>query len=274
LGIDISKSITQTLKSKYEKVFYPSIKVFTLSYFLKVLIEVSFSTKPFIKIFLSPIYYFISSGYTGEYAQPLWFVVTYLFTFISFYYFKKSLKINLSVQALICFSLIILSYLLYLKKVYIIFGLNNLPISLFFVLFGDIYKSKDTLFANNDILNKILLIVYIYFIVFFPAYIDLRINKLMWGNYFIYILISIIGLPLSISVVSKMPDDKIINKIGKNSFYLYLFHWPILYVLNRIVFLLEIKNIFTVSLINLSFILTFIFYVLRKKEDKVVLKKY
>lgn len=188
-------------------------------------------------------------------AHHLWFILTLLYTYLFFYFFRNFLDKLPSVLLLPIF--IILSILgRYLSIKYGgLFGLsNNLIYFLYFYLGISLWKNykSNLLKFNQWIFLGIYLFVRIIHMLYF------RFDEYVWINSILPTFEGIIG-SLWAWRFAFIYGEKImntlnrpINFISRNSYGIYLFHLPIIYTLTNIFKNFDPINIYFVVLIQFS----------------------
>ena len=82
-------------------------------------------------------------------------------------------------------------------------------------------------------------ILYLAFMILQPTFVDMRTNKLLYGNYYLWYFIALSGIIAINTVFRLIPYNiTILNYIGKNSMAYYCIHWIII-TLCQIAFLLS-----------------------------------
>jgi fucose 4-O-acetylase-like acetyltransferase len=121
-------------------------------------------------------------------------------------------------------------------------GLQNIFLAVFFLYAGYIFRHK--IEHTKYSLLAIWLSVGIYSaaqILWFSS-LDMRINTVISGNYFVYVLSALCGLILVYFLGKKIDYIKPINYIGENSIVYFVVHWLILFLIKNSMDLIGLKT--------------------------------
>ena len=225
-----SKSTIEVIKSNVKSLLVPFIKYSVIGY---ILIWLMYFTKGIInkeltitidnyKASLTTDYWQLIYNGALSYNAPLWFLLSLFLTKVIYIYLynKKINNYSIISCALLCSSII------YLYKLNIPLYFGNTMLGLFFYVCGIVYnKQKNNI--DKEYIYAILFIVYICIFVCYPSCVDFRINMPTKGNYFLWIIYSLIACILYLKIFNKITFN-ILSFIGRNSIYFYVWHWIIL----------------------------------------------
>lgn len=236
------------IKKKAKKLLFPFITFFFTGLIIPISIEFIDSKRPIYRILSTPVYQLIMNAGGGLGNLPLWFLPSLFFTIITY----SVIDTNRLYKAIIIFPLI--SYILYKNKIQLPLGLSNVFLGVFFFSFGCVFKKYEHKLSLY--MYIIFLVIYMYILLKLPNYLDFRMNRLEYGNYFLYIIQAILGIMLAIKISLYISNIKTINYIGKNSIIYISTHWiisrTIVIILNIIDF-----NTSNVSKILISILIIF-----------------
>lgn len=176
---------------------------------------------------------------------PLWFLISLSVVVLLEHYFYKKMQLIGFVAILIA---CILNYYQYDN---IPLYMGNICTGLFFYSIG--YNIRNLQYKN--IIFIISIVGYFAIYIFSPSFVDMRSNKLICGNYLIWIIFSIMGIIVINNIFKRV---RLINKfyldeIGRNSIIYYVLHWIMLIVISIILNALGIEdkwNVFFIILVS------------------------
>ena len=210
------KDVKAIIKDKFSRLIIPFVFI---SLFWIVPIRIFVDYKPFVESgYLKSILLVLSGKNSGH----IWFLPTLFVIFVIMYKFINCSKNNIKINTIIFILCHLASY-----KMPNIFFVNLISRYLIFFYGGYIFAEKEIKpsFNNIFIINTLFFIILSGISVFFDLgfYVEISINifAAFSGMYAIYYL----------STKVKM-NDKILF-LDKNSFVIYLFHSPIIYIMYR-----------------------------------------
>lgn len=156
---------------------------------------------------------------------PLWFLLS--LCCIKILTIKSKFSNVKKVSIFCCIIIIFISISSYLKIIYPFWAYNTLA-GLFFYLMGYILKN----IQFNKLLFVTAIIFYCLSFIYCPSYVDMRSNSIIHGNYYIWIINSIMGIILINNLFKQLYPIRLFTYIGKNSMTYYVTHWLILYSIN------------------------------------------
>ncbi|CDF80625.1 O-acetyl transferase [Formosa agariphila KMM 3901] len=220
----IGRGLINTFKKGIDQLIIPML-IWTAIGYLLTIPELLTGNYPLWKIPIAPLFFLVSSGDTiGN--SPLWFLLSLFFIKIMFPFIAR---LNLNIKKIIAISLLCLSWVFEKNNIKIPFGLHSFPLGLFFTLSGLLCNE----FRVPDRINKIrlwLILPYIALSIFLAGYVDFHNNNLMYGNYWLFTLNTLIAINLCL-VLFKDVNLTILSWIGKKSLVYLVIHWPIFYLI-------------------------------------------
>lgn len=176
---------------------------------------------------------------------PLWFLLTLFFVRILVNLLNKFVREK---YLLIIFLILSSSfYLLMSTYQYIPWWVGNTCLGCFFFLCGSILKN----IQYRDSILVISLLLYFMLIFFYPSVVGFWNCSVIYGNWFIWILIALSGVILSNNIFKRyqLLHVKWILNVGRNSMSYYCFHWILLVIMNMLFELYRCED----SMIQLTF---------------------
>lgn len=175
---------------------------------------------------------FYGAGGPSNYVfnVPLWFIPCYLVTEVVFKYISMIKK-----EKNLCIILIICSIIGWIIPQFIDFrlllGIDTMFTSIFFYGLGYFFSSKYLIIKTKIKKNRytyyiIISILSIIFAITYNLNIEVDMNNLTFGNYFLYYISAISGSFVIILLAHKI-KSKIITWIGKNTMIIMCIHGPI-----------------------------------------------
>ena len=220
------KKIKEVIGSSFKRLVVPFIKYTLLGYIFYCLVKYVDGDASKYVFFVQPIKDLLLMG-ACSCNLPLWFLLT-LFVVRVITYLGAREKVYLVLLVIMTgVGAVSLHYLEYEKPVYV----ANICSGCFFFIMG--YMLKTTQFSR--IFFVIASILYLATL-FFPSAVDMFPNKLMHGEYFLWLVGSIAGCILFNNVFAFLKNGrlKIFAFVGRNSMLFYCFHWVILTIANLI----------------------------------------
>ncbi|WP_350628482.1 acyltransferase [Pseudoalteromonas sp. CAL260-MNA-CIBAN-0059] len=214
------KPIKENLVSGVTRLIIPMFFWFIIGYLLFIPYLVVIEGAPIWKLFIWPAYSIISSGDTiGN--SPLWFLLSLFIVRILLFFISR-----LSFFSIL--NIFLLSVLVgWLGSYYSLqlpLGLISTPIGLAFSLSGFLVGRKIKIESKSKLsIVSVLLVTLLSF--FYGSYVDIHTNSLWFGDYFLYILSSIVLITFLIP--SLFFEVRSISWIGENSMIFLVSHWPI-----------------------------------------------
>lgn len=205
----------------------------------------------------------------GAHCGALWFLFSLFLVYVLIY----SKLFRLSWEWFFCLG--VLSFYFNLLDIKLPLGVNNLPLCVFFFLYG--IKIKKMIKPQfNLLLTSKLIIAYIIMVVIINNPImDFRINKMLneeaWsgGGYILYLLVTSLFLFIIYQLLYKETSGiKFLEYVGRKSMILYVCHIPIINLI------LRFNNQFfhwsnDVILIISSISVVIVFFILAISENKM-----
>ncbi|WP_299778184.1 acyltransferase family protein [uncultured Formosa sp.] len=218
------KGLNVTFRKGIDQLIIPML-IWTAVGYLLTVPELLTEGYPLWKMPIAPLFFLISSGDTiGN--SPLWFLLSLFFIKMIFPFIAR---LNFNFKIIIAISLLFLSWVLQKNNIKMLLGLHSFPLGLFFTLSGLLCGE----FKVPDRIIKIRLWLVLPFIVmsiFFASYIDFHNNKLMYGNYLLFILSALFAINLCLMFFRDV-NLKILSWIGEKSLVYLVIHWPIFYLI-------------------------------------------
>ncbi|MFZ4796178.1 MAG: acyltransferase family protein [Bacteroidia bacterium] len=177
---------------------------------------------------------------------PLWFLMS-LFIIKLSYALCDKMNSYILVYILLTIS-VVLSYF----EVVLPLTLSTLGIGIFFYHVGKNYfKIIDKTLITNNKNIVFYLLIFVFLCVFFHSTVDMRINKIITGNYIIWIIYSLLGISLFESIFRLIPRIQLIESIGTNSMTYYVVHWLVIYLIVMVInqFQFKIESILIAGLL-------------------------
>jgi len=222
---------THTLKIVVEKgisqLLIPMI-LWTLIGYALTIHELINDGIPIWKIIIRPAFILLRYGDTLGNA-PLWFLLSLFLVRISMK-LLANLKLGLIIAFAISFAL--LGYLFNCKNFNVPLGLINYPIGMFFFLTGFVCNQLK-MKQNMSKMNIVLIACTGLISMFFFSYVDFHLNITWHGNYWVYIIGSLLAIN-SLLVLFKNIRIKSLAWIGNKSLYFFVIHWPVFYIIQYI----------------------------------------
>ncbi len=207
-------------KAKAKRLLLPFLFFSALGITAYIPYNLSDTNLPLLTVVKNTILSFIRDGDPGMSNLPLWFLLSLFFTSVVFSVIEKY-----NLKWIIVFFPII-SFLLYRYSVSLYLGLDNLFLGIFFYYLGYCSKKAD---KKHEILILIICtIIYAATTYFDPSYLDFKINDLINGNYFLYLLSAISGILLFSGLFKYSSGIRPVNYVGRQSMVYFVLHWPII----------------------------------------------
>jgi fucose 4-O-acetylase-like acetyltransferase len=226
------------IREKAKSLLLPFVIFTLIGFLLSFPFELLASNRSVWKIMLSPVYAMIRWGHGGNSNMPIWFLLSLFFSLTGFVFLDK-FRIK---WAILFFPLG--GYALYYFNFNQILplGLANLFLGIFYLYTGYIFRTK----IENSRYSKLFLcisaVIYGITQIFYFSDLDMRIDTLLTGNYFIYVLSGLCGLVLIYYVSKKINYVKPVNYIGENAMVYFVVHWPVLMLVKNIMESLSLKT--------------------------------
>lgn len=169
--------------------------------------------------------------------EPLWFLLS-LFIIRILYTLIKNYKISFFLVIILCLLIgSTCNYLDITEPRY----LGNVATGLLFYSVGNLWQGYRDIF-NKTIYFVLLLLCTIFLYFIYPSAIDSFYNKTIYGNYFIWIIHSILCIISINYLFSKLPPIKFFQNIGKNSMPYYIVHRVIIFTIQDIFLLIGLST--------------------------------
>jgi len=216
------------LLDKSKKLLIPFLAFTLIGFVFAFPFELITSDRSLWRMLLSPLFAMVRWGNGGDGNLPIWFLLSLFFALTGFSLLDKfKLKV-----LIILFPLA--GYALYYYNIALPLGLSNVFLGIFFLYAGYIFRNK---IEKSKFIVVFLIACTLIFIasqLFWFSSLDMRINYVTSGNYFVYLISALCGLGLIYFVGKKIDDIKSINYIGENSMVYFVAHWPILLLAKNI----------------------------------------
>jgi fucose 4-O-acetylase-like acetyltransferase len=225
-------------KSKAKSLLLPFVLFTVIGFVLYFPFEVMESKRSIARILLSPGFAMIRWGNGGVGNQPIWFLLSLFLALSGFFLLDKfKLKLLIVLFPFAGYALYYFDYNLPLPL-----GLSNVFLGIFFLYAGYIFKKY---IEKSKYVKPILwfsLIIYCVIQILWFSSLDMRINTVTSGNYFVYLLSALCGLVLIYFIGKKIDYIKPINYIGENSMVYFVAHWPILFLVKNAMDMMDLKT--------------------------------
>jgi len=215
-------------KSKAKSLLLPFVLFTLIGFVMYFPFEVMESNRSIMRILMSPGFAMIRWGNGGVGNQPIWFLLS-LFLALAGFFLLDKFKVK---GLIVLFPLI--GYALYYFNLPLPLGLSNVFLGIFFLYAGYIFRNKIEKLRYATLMLWFSLVIYIVIQIFWFSSLDMRINTVTSGNYFIYLLSALCGLVLIYFLGKKVDYLKPINYIGENSMVYFVAHWPILFLVKNV----------------------------------------
>lgn len=190
-------------------------------------------------ILLKPIAQILFLG-SSEGNWPLWFLLSLFFVKLLFAYTSNKHLLYI----LITISLI-LPYLFYHWKIgkflYVPNTLNGVLFYYFGILFRERQYKKSIWFIS--------IFLFFIFLCLYPSNIDIHKNKLLFGNYYLWIIYSLVGIisfnglfNTFFEKIKIIPFKSILCNLGKDSMTYYVIHWILITLGSIICIIFHVDN--------------------------------
>lgn len=163
--------------------------------------------------------FIVGGNLTGN--LPLWFLVTLFEVKVLYVLLRKFMGGQII-------------FLLSLFVAYVIYMMNlHRPCYIFSVFTAMVFYAGGNILAKHMYSSKMLvfsIMIYVSSVAFFPQMVDLRTCTLVYGNYFLWMLVSIAACVTLNNIVKYIEPylPSFMIKVGKNSMNYYVAHWLVL----------------------------------------------
>lgn len=214
---------------------------------VKLIISKEFDFQSFVITFFSSI---IKTGSVPG-NLPLWFLLS-LFI-VRIVYNASYNKLGNKYIWCILILPVLIKIVFDFTKIEFPFYIFNIATGIFFYLLGNKLKKMNI----NWSIVAISTLLYLSSVIFLPQIVDMRTNMVIYGNYYGWLLISIIGI-IAINALSfKILNYKnIFSLIGKDTMPIYCWHWIVILIVSSIGFINH-QNKYEYFLIEIVSILLF-----------------
>lgn len=216
---DLKCSIIEQIKRRIKTLIIPLLFWGAFGYLILFPILINIYQQELWKIIFLPLYHLLLSGdFLGN--TPLWFLFSLFcvqvlsFFFVKFKYFFIGIIL-----------LLVVGFYMERSSVILPLGASIWPLGLFFYFSGFIYIKY---LGDYDLKNFIIITLplFVIFNLFSFSYVDVHVNKVQYGNYFAFVLLSLFGIIYSI-YFSKFMKFNFLVWTGQRSLYFFVIHWPI-----------------------------------------------
>jgi len=187
---------------------------------------------------MSPAFAIIRWGNGGVGNQPIWFLLSLFLALGGFFYLDKlKLKWIIALFPLFGYGLYYFNLNLPLPL-----GLSNAFLGISFLYAGYIFRKYVEKSKYSTATLLLSLLIYSAVQVFWFSSLDMRINTVTSGNYFVYLVSALCGLVAIYFLGKKIDYIKPINYVGENSMVYFVAHWPILFLIKNMMDLMGLKT--------------------------------
>jgi len=225
-------------KSKAKSLLLPFVLFTLIGFVLYFPFEVMESNRSIIRILMSPGFAMIRWGNGGVGNQPIWFLLS-LFLALAGFFLLDKFKVK---GLIILFPLIGYALYYFNLNLPLPLGLSNVFLGIFFLYAGYIFRNEIEKSKYAKPILWLSLIIYSVVQIFWFSSLDMRINTVTSGSYFVYLLSALCGLVLIYAIGKKIDYVKPINYIGENSMVYFVAHWPILFLVKNMMDLMNFKT--------------------------------
>lgn len=188
------------------------------------------------KILGSPIFKLFRWGETFG-NPPLWFLCSlFIVKILSSFLFRFSGKLIFSVNLLI----LVVGYCLSKANILVPLGLHNVIIGMVFYYYGYLYKAKIESQKIPTIIFVCVTLLFGFVNLLYPSYVDVHINRLLYGSYWGFIINSMLILILLVPFMKNI-NLGFLSWVGRHSMSVLVLHSPLLVVIKTGLFIFNIN---------------------------------
>lgn len=161
---------------------------------------------------------------------PLWFLLSLFICRIILNYL-----VNLGIKNYtIAILILIIICILHFVRIKYPFYISNSMTGLLFMCMGNMYVQNKK-YTNSSLLLLTCAFIYICSL-FYPSFVDMRSNTLIYGSYYLWLLYSVSGVILINGIGGNFILRKIrLNVVGYYSMEIYCIHWIVLILLKAFI---------------------------------------
>jgi fucose 4-O-acetylase-like acetyltransferase len=226
------------LKSKAKSLLLPFVLFTLIGFVLYFPFELMESKRSVARMLMSPGFAMIRWGNGGVGNEPIWFLLSLFFSLTGFFFLDK-FKLK---QLIVLFPFAGFGLYYFGLNISLPLGLSNVMLGIFFLYAGYVFRNKVEKSKSVIPVLWLSLIVYSAIQFFWFSSLDMRINTVTSGNYFVYLLSALCGLVLIYFFGKRIDYIKPINYIGENSMVYFVAHWPILFLIKNMMDVLGLKT--------------------------------
>lgn len=218
-----ARPVREAIRSDLLRLIVPMVIWTVIGYLIEVPKLLIYDSAPLLKIILWPAYSFVMHGDTRG-NDPLWFLFSLFVVKVVMLFISQ--RTNAVIFALVIF-MSVLSYFFHAFDLMLPFGLSTVPLGLFFTTVGYVYGKINLRIQNY--LAVIMFVVALSVACLYPSYVDVHLNRLWYGNYFSYQLISILCILVLLSLLNLLNGARFhgLMWVGNRSMYFLVSHWPV-----------------------------------------------
>lgn len=225
-------------RAKARSLLLPFVLFTIIGFILYFPFELLESKRSLARILMSPGFAMVRWGNGGVGNQPIWFLLSLFLALGGFFFLDRfKLKGLIGLFPLIGYAIYHFNLNLPLPL-----GLSNVFLGIFFLYAGSVFKNKVETSKHVTLILWLSLLIYGAIQLFWFSNLDMRINTVTSGNYFVYLLSALCGLVLIYFLGKKINYVKPINYIGENSMVYFVAHWPLLFLIKNTMDLVGLKT--------------------------------
>lgn len=245
-----SKPMKQVVIDKFNRLIIPFILWSLIGYPVQVardIIEIyTGGGKKIIEIcLLNPLKSLLAQGSMSS-NLPLWFLPSLFITIIV----SNRLICLHKKKYLYTILILILLFIIQLTPIRLPLYIGNILLGIFFFMIGNSLKELQyhkLVFLISGIVSLLILVL-------LPSFVDFRANKLIFGNYYIWLFASIFNCIFINNIFKRISflNRLKLNIIGKDSMNYYISHWIVI-GLTVIIFkdIMNIKNLYVLFAVTI-----------------------
>lgn len=166
--------------------------------------------------------------------SPLWFLVTLFGVQLAYNFLEYHLGKHKQVKMFVILVLVILlAYILCKEEIDKPYILANFCSGLFFYGLGRSLNRHEIQMTKIQVTICVFAYAMIYMLC--PSILSMYMNKLEGGNYFVWIISSVVGILAINGLVRYFCDNRFLSYIGKHSMGYYVLHYPIIVAISFII---------------------------------------
>lgn len=271
------RSLSETVKRK--------IKTLLIPYFVTALISlpIGYLILKFIGKSTTELFYdfFYLKGSVG-WNVPIWFLIV-LFWVEVIFAVTRALNINEYVTVILAFSI---GYFIYIKGIFLPFGINIAVWLLPFYLFGYLFKIKNVVKKLSELSRKVIIPAGTMLIILCGILGNLLNRQIpepyhnVLGIFWVYFMVASIGIIGNICFFLKIKHVNILSVISKNSLFIlctqYFYFWTVRFFFLKFFGNKLVQTNYIESLLIFILCITFYviyFYIKSKTSNKMLVHK-